>query len=242
MHRKYLIITMVCFATVLFAGCSKFDNKNKDSIGVTLPATYNFDFEESEEDFEAIFSDYHDDGNNYESYEMKSDYTTIPVKDISSKGLYIASHNRSDDIFMGYIKEITGLSKDQSYTFDISFKLATNIEAGGFGIGGSPGAAVYIKAGVVSEKPEMEKDDVGVLRFTNIDTGSQASGGEDLLHLGNIEKPEENWVEGYMFKSFSTSVTATTNSNGSVYLIIGSDSGFEGFTEYYIDDVSITIQ
>lgn len=240
MKNKNLVIAMICFTTALLSGCAKSENINNDFM-ITLPATYSFDFEKDEEGFEAVFSDYHDDGNNYETYEMKSDYTTIPVADISSKGLYIASMNRSDDMFMGYIKEITGLPKDQSYAFDISFKLATNVEAGGFGIGGSPGAAVFIKAGIASEKPEIQKDDNGVYHFTNLDTGSQKSGGKDLLQLGNIEKPEENWVEGFMFKSFTTSAMATTNSNGSVFLIIGSDSGYEGFTEYYIDDVSVVI-
>lgn len=242
MQKKYLLIAMVCFTTVLLAGCSKPERNNKDSLEVTLPATYQYDFEKSEEAFEPVFSDYHDDGNNYETYEMKSDYMDIPIKDRSSKGLYIASMNRSDDIFMGYVKEITGLGKEQTYTFDLSFQLATNVEAGGFGIGGSPGSAVYIKAGIASEKPKIQKDDNDVFRFSNLDTGSQASGGKDLLQLGNMEKPEEDWIEGFMFKSFSTSVTATTNSDGSVYLIIGSDSGYEGFTEYYIDDVSIIVQ
>ena len=242
MRKKYLLITMVYLTTALLAGCANSRNNNNDSPEVTLPATYSFDFEKSDEDFEAIFSDYHDDGNNYETYEMKSDYTDIPIKDISSKGLYIASMNRSDDMFMGYMKEITGLPKEQSFTFDISFKLATDVEAGGFGIGGSPGAAVYIKSGIASEKPEIQMDDNGVFRFTNLDTGSQASGGKDLQEIGNMDKPEENWVEGFMFKDFSTSVEVTTNSNGSVYLVIGSDSGFEGLTEYYIDDVSVVVQ
>ena len=240
MKKRKLIMAMV-ITTAFLSGCAKAEDKKNDAPTVTLPITYSYDFEEDEEGFEAIFSDYHDDGNNYESYEMKSDYTSIPVTGVSSKGLYIKSMNRSDDIFMGYVKEITGLLKDQSYTFDISFQLATNVDAGGFGIGGSPGTAVYIKAGMVTEKPEMEKDEIGVYRFTNLDTGSQASGGKDLLQIGNVEKPEENWVEGFMFKSFSTTVTAKTNSEGSIYLMIGSDSGFEGLTEYYIDDVSIVI-
>ncbi len=241
MQKKYSRMVMVFFTTALLIGCAR-PNNNNDSPEVTFPVTYNFNFEQSEEDFEAVFSDYHDDGNNYETYEMQSDYTDIPIKDISSKGLYIASSNRSDDMFMGYMKEIAGLPENQSYNFDISFKLATKVDAGGFGIGGSPGSAVYIKAGITSEKPEIKKDDNEVYRFTNLDTGSQASGGKDLLLIGNMEKPEEDWVEGFMFKSFSASVTATTNNNGSVYLVIGSDSGFEGFTEYYIDDVSIVIQ
>ena len=37
-------------------------------------------------------------------------------------------------------------------------------------------------------------------------------------------------------------VKSIANEDGCVYLIIGTDSGFEGFTEYYIDNVAITIK
>ena len=38
----------------------------------------------------------------------------------------------------------------------------------------------------------------------------------------------------------SVTVTATTDENGCAYLIIGTESGFEGRTEYFIDNVGVT--
>ena len=64
--------------------------------------------------------------------------------------------------------------------------------------------------------------------------------GEDMKRIGNIAKPVESPVQGFDFKPFETTITAKTDDKGAVYLIIGTDSGFEGFTEYYIDDVELS--
>lgn len=198
-----------------------------------------YQFETGDSGFLPIFSDYHDDNNNYESYEMKAEHKKNPVIGDESFSLYIASQNRSDDMFMGYVKNIVGLKPNTEYNFDIIFELATNVESGLFGIGGSPGEAVTIKCGIVNIKPENKKDDIGVFRL-NINYGSQSLEGNDMQVLGNMSKPEESTIKGFEFKQFETSIKTTTNDNGSVYLIIATDSGFEGLTEYYIDNVTIT--
>ncbi|MDF2819565.1 MAG: hypothetical protein K0R15_6 [Clostridiales bacterium] len=105
---------------------------------------YVYNFSEGTFGFEPIFSDYsYNEAGNYDIYEMKSDYKQIPVLGNESMGLYLASHNRSDDVFMGYVKKMSGLAPNKEYTFDIQFLLATDVESNGFGIGGSPSSSVY---------------------------------------------------------------------------------------------------
>lgn len=200
---------------------------------------FSYDFNQNDCGFKAVFADYHNDGNNYESYEMKSDYRTIPVSGSESKGLYICSFNRSDDMFMGYVKRLEGLNANTEYQFSITFKLATNVAAGGFGIGGDPSDSVYVKTGIMSKEPAIEKDLAGNFRFSNIDMGHQSQGGENANVVGNLAKPDGNDDNRFAFKEFSTVIKATADANGSVYLLIGTDSGFEGFTEYYIDDITV---
>jgi hypothetical protein len=197
-----------------------------------------FRFDNDAEGFEPIFADYMLDSYGLDKYEMASDYKKIPVTGAESYGLYIASHNRSDDIFMGYVKEISGLAANTAYTFQIDFRLATEVEGGGMGIGGSAGESVYVKAGVTAEYPRLGTAPDGAERILNVDTGIQARDGKDLIVIGNVTKPDGS-AGGFAFKEMSAECSATTDADGRAYLIIGTDSGFEGFTEYYLDDITL---
>lgn len=202
---------------------------------------YSYQFEKGNSGFKAIFSDYHYDvTGNYDIYEMKSGYKKIPVKNNESMGLYLASHNRSDDVFMGYVKEINGLTPNKEYTFDIEFQLATSTEAGGFGIGGSPSSAVYVKLGASTMKPESILDEKAGTYRMNIDIGNQSQDGTNMQVIGDVGKPVDSLVTGFDYKLMQGTVKAVSDEKGSIYLIVGTDSGFEGFTEYYIDNVAIT--
>jgi hypothetical protein len=202
---------------------------------------YVYKFVEGTFGFEPIFSDYsYNEAGNYDIYEMKSDYKQIPVLGNESMGLYIASHNRSDDVFMGYVKKMSGLTPKKEYTFDIQFLLATDVESNGFGIGGSPSSSVYSKSGVSTIRPESVLDKETNMYRMNIDIGIQSQDGKDMQVIGSIGKQDSSII-GFEYKPMQATATAISDENGCVYLIIGTDSGFEGFTKYYIDNVEISI-
>jgi hypothetical protein len=204
---------------------------------------YNYEFNKGNDGFDAVFSDYHysEDGN-YDIYGMKSDYKRIPVTDKESMGLYLASQNRSDDMFMGYVKKISGLTPNTEYSLDIQFELATGVEAGGMGIGGSPSSSVYVKCGAVATRPVSILDTETDIYRMNIDIGQQSQDGKDLHVVGNVSKPENSKITGFEYKTMKTATKVITDETGCAYIIIGTDSGYEGFTEYYIDNVSFTIE
>ena len=54
-----------------------------------------------------------------------------------------------------------------------------------FGIGGSPGGSVFVKAGASTAEPVALEDGRGYLRM-NIDKGNQSGGGESMAVLGNV--------------------------------------------------------
>lgn len=228
-----VIIISLC-ALSLLAGC---DTKSTEEPG-GKKIVFQADFAEDSQGFEPIFADYSIDDDGLDKYGMEFRYDEIPVSGEESYGLYIASSNRSDDIFMGYVKELAGFDASTEYTFDISFKLATKVEGGLMGIGGSPGEAVFVKTGIASEYPIVGTAEDGVERIINVDIGSQSQGGNDLAVVGDMTKPD-GVAEGFVFKEISIACTAKANAEGHVYLIIGTDSGFEGFTEYYLDDITV---
>ena len=197
-----------------------------------------FDFNQNDGGFTPIFSDYPNEQGVEEFYELRSDHEEVPIAD-AGKGLFLSGNNHSDDLFMGYFKELSGLAPETEYQFTVRFKLATNVENDMIGIGGAPGESVFVKCGVASEEPESSLDSLNHFRL-NIDKGSQSTGGADMIVVGNLAKKEINRPGEYEFNEIETKVIARTDEAGTAYLVIGTDSGFEGVTSYYLDDISVS--
>jgi hypothetical protein len=164
-------------------------------------AKWQFTFDGDAQDFIAIYADYHDDGHNLETYEFSNGYADIPVLSTPSKGLFIAGHNRSDDLFMGFYKMLEMGKANASYRFTITFNMATKYKPGSVGIGGSPGDSVFVKGGMVSEKPVTTFDENMNLYVLNVDKGNQSTGGETIINVGTLAKTVDTASDEYVFKS-----------------------------------------
>lgn len=227
--RKLCSLGMVAvIGASVIIGC---DSAKGMSTGAT------FDFNENDGDFTAIFSDYPNEKDIEEFYEFQFGHKEVPVND-AGKGLFLSGNNHSDDLFMGYFKELNGLLPETEYQFTVQFKLATNLEGDLIGIGGSPGSSVFVKCGVSTQKPETSLDALNHFRL-NIDKGAQSQSGADMVVVGNLEKENNNFPGEYEFNQVQTQVIAKTDKEGKAYLVIGTDSGFEGVTSYYLDDISV---
>ena len=108
---------------------------------------------------------------------------------LEGSGVYVQRHNRSDDLFMFLKKQVGGLRPNTAYAVSVSLDLATNVPTATFGIGGSPGESVFVKAGASTVEPAVEEDRNRYLRM-NIDKGNQANGGQDMVVLGNVANGE----------------------------------------------------
>ncbi len=173
-------------------------------------------------------------------YELGYEHRDIPVQDSESKGLYLTGHNRSDDLFIYTYKKIEqeGLKSNARYEMNLTFDLATNIPSNTMGIGGSPGDSVYVKAGIVNQEPANIKQD-NYYRF-NLEKGNQSTSGEDLQVIGNLTKTDDSTDDSYTYKQFETQTIVETDEEGNAYIVIGLDSGFEGKTQVYLDNIQVS--
>lgn len=202
--------------------------------------TLKFDFTNDDSGFVPIFADYPDTEDVEDFYEFQHSYGVVPVPG-AGKGLFISGNNHSDDLFMGYVKKLEGFAPGRTYHFSVNFHLATNVDGGLIGVGGSPGASVFVKCGVTTMEPRSSVLEPGTGEHfrMNIDTGAQANGGKDMVVVGDMTKAENNRPGEYEFKEFQAEFEVASNTRGEVYLIIATDSGFEATTSYYLDDIVV---
>ena len=161
---------------------------------------------------------------------------------LEGNGIYVQGHNRSDDLFMFLKREIHGLKPNATYTVIASIDLAANVPAGSMGIGGSPGDSVFMKAGASTVEPTTVEDDTAHLRM-NIDKGNQANAGQDMLVLGDVANPDVVRDE-YRLKTLRNAdrpLKVDADSEDRMWLIVGTDSGFEGLTTLYYTRISYTL-
>ena len=99
-----------------------------------------------------------------------------------------------------------------------------------------------MKAGASTVEPVAEEDSNRYLRM-NIDKGNQANGGESMVVLGNVANREVENRE-YRIKTLDNidlPLIVATDSQGGVWLIVGTDSGFEGLSRLYYARISYTL-
>ena len=173
-------------------------------------AEFSFTFEDGAEGWTVGFADLPVD---YDQSIFELDHGHRPLPDgLEGNGIYVKGHNRSDDLFMFLKRQVGGLREDAIYTVEASVDLATNVPANSFGIGGSPGTSVYVKAGVSAVEPETAPDGNRHLRM-NIDTGSQSKGGDAMVVLGNVAHPGVADRE-YRLKTLDNADRPLERSNG----------------------------
>ncbi len=160
---------------------------------------------------------------------------------------YIQSMNRSDDLFMFLKRHVgseDGLQPNQAYRVSFEIRFASNAPTGCFGVGGSPGDSVYLKAGAAADEPLALLDTAGDVRLS-IDKGQQAAGGKDAGLVGTIANgaPCQGSVFPYLRvrKEYAHDGPARTDGRGAIWLLVGTDSGFEGLTGLYVESIVVRI-
>ena len=99
-----------------------------------------------------------------------------------------------------------------------------------------------MKAGASTVEPVAAEERNRYLRM-NIDKGNQANGGEDMVVLGNVAHGELVNRE-YRIKTLDNMdlpLSVSTDAEGRVWLIVGTDSGFEGLSAFYYSRISYTL-
>jgi hypothetical protein len=201
-----------------------------------------FTFDTNEEGWSGGFADLPVE-HAQQGYDVNFSYDEVPVPDAESNGLFITGNNHSDDLFMYIVRGFDsedGLKADTQYNAKLTFKMATEVPPGMMGIGGSPGESVYIKAGIINKKPEAIEQSGNYVM--NIDHGNQSQSGSDATVIGDAAKAEGPGQDDmtFQYKNFELTQEVTSDSEGRIWIIVGADSGFEGITRLYFDDITIT--
>ncbi|GAB3896635.1 hypothetical protein GCM10028803_14440 [Larkinella knui] len=220
------------FAAVwLFIGAACQDSEVDPNGPVTLT---NSDFRTDTDGWVAEVTDY---STAQESIiEFQSGLKALPAPlDATKKSFMTSGHNRSDDLFMFLKKKVTGLKPNQTYLIDFEIELASQYGTNSVGIGGSPGGSVYLKAGVSATEPKKVKE--GDDYRLNIDKGNQMEGSAAVPVLGNIGAGDDVTQYKLIQRTTSEPIMAKTNDAGELWLLVGTDSGFEGLTTLYYNKI-----
>ena len=211
-------------------------------LGVPLALVgqnYHFDFQNGTEGWVGGFADY--PVGEESSYELMFARRSLPVPlDTTQYGLYVSGLNRSDDLFMFIKKEIRGLQPNTSYLVNISVNFASKYPTHATGVGGAPGEGVTMKAGITLVEPDTIHERTYVRM--NIDKGNQRIPGPDMDTIGHVGVTDTTTV--YTLKTNSNAghpFAITTDSTGNIWVIIGTDSGFEGTTSIYYNEIDVAV-
>lgn len=181
-----------------------------------------------------------------EFYELGSGHANLPAAlTTTRKGFKVTGNNHSDDLFMFITKQVDGLEPNTRYDLRFKVTFGTNAQNNCVGIGGSPGNSVWIKVGATKNEPKAVNDGTGFL-LLNWDKGNQAAGGSDAIIAGDFANSQEcsatDVVTTYLKKTLITekgAYSAVTDDKGSLWILMGTDSGFEGTTTIYFMELEV---
>ena len=224
----------LCFLlSLLLAGCSLAGQEEETE-------TFTFDFSEGLQGWQARFADY--PAGEAERFELASDYRFLPAPlDTTEGSLFITGSNLSDDLFMFFKRQVRGLRANTSYRVQFEVKIATNEPHGCAGVGGAPGRSVFVKAGAVSREPRAVVSDEGYYRL-NIDKGNQKRDSPQTRVPGHIANSQDCSEENisHELKTLETEepIQVTTDAQGTAWIFVGTESGFEATTHLYYDAIT----
>lgn len=239
---------------VLFSAGTRFvAPKTLTGVTETTSVTRTFDFDRGRQGWTARFADYARSNGDLELdagiRELPESVTGLLPAGVTRSGFFIGGSNRSDDLFMFLVRRFgpaDGVVPGTRYRVSFEVAVASNAPSNAIGIGGAPGESVFLKAGASGFEPRVRTASDGHLR-ANIDHGAQSNSGAHSSVMGNIanglELSEEVSEVPYRTLNFThehpTEVRA--NRSGSVWVNVGTDSGFEGRTELFYQSIKVTL-
>jgi len=209
----------------------------------------NYDFRRGTLGWTADFADY--PPNIGTGYQLDARLRFMPRKltRLPRQGFYIQGINRSADLFMFLKRRLAvedGIVAGQTYRIEYVVTLASNAASGCIGIGGAPGESVFLKAGASSIEPLAVLQPNGWLRM-NVDKGNQSQGGTAASVAGNIangidcEQASPYYPFALIQRIHQHTTNVTANEAGELWLLVGTDSGFEGLTRLYYQSIRVKL-
>jgi hypothetical protein len=220
-----------------------------DSLGdCNAPAVRrSYDFRGGRQGWAAGFADYAPEM--VDTLELDAGPRSLPPElELAGPGYVLSGANRSDDLFMFLKRRLTaadGVQPGRAYAVDYTIVFASAAPTGCVGIGGAPGESVYLKAGAAPVEPQPFLDAVDNRVRMNVDKGNQAVGGSAASLVGNVAngRPCEPGNEPFVSlrRQHVHMPPVTASAEGELWLLIGTDSGFEGTTTLYYQRIEVQL-
>ena len=220
--------------------------------GTPAPLSVSYDFRNGALGWQAGFSDY--PANKDEFFELKAEMRNLPPElGIDGTGFYIQGNNHSDELFMFLKRRLSandGVVAGQTYQITFTLVFASNAPSGCFGVGGSPGDNVWMKAGASPAEPRAlptTKSDSRDLTWLwmNVDKSNQAQSGIAASVVSNIAngRPCDLSSKPYVSieRHYQHTSLVNANSKGELWLLVGTDSGFEALTSLYYQRINVSL-
>jgi len=236
--KQLIILVLVSIVLFISSWCiiseKCFENDPK------LPIILDFNFLKYSEDWIGDFAEY--PKGEETQYELKFNHAYLPTPlDTTIGALRQTGNNHSDDLFMFIKRKVTNLTPDRMYIITFIIEFASNVADDQVGVGGSPGEDVTIKAGITQVEPLKKLDSSEFYRM-NIDKGNQSGGGKDMIVMGDFSNDTN--LNIYTLKTIRNKnpFNVEANSKGELWLIVGTDSGFESTTTIYYDRITVELE
>jgi len=203
-------------------------------------AKYNFTFTNGNENWQSFFSDYPVGGEDFYELEFKNEFLPSPL-DQTIKSLKISGNNHSDDLFSAIFRKFENLQPNKLYSITFDIDIASDALIGGSGIGGDPN--LYLGAGGINYLPNNTIDYLNHYRPNFISKIQSGQSNEVFKIIGRIGS-SDIYPTSYKIinrNNIGNPFTISTNSNGEFWLMIATDSGFEGITTLYYKSINIII-
>lgn len=221
-------------AGLMFTAMACSEDNSVDRSHVVIEDNFNA----STKDWVGGFSDY--PVGVEEDWGFSVSHAKLPAPlDSTKRGIRISGSNHSDDLFMYLTKKVSLDKPNTTYkgTFEVEF--ATDAMEGSIGVGGSPAGSVYFGIGITSLEPKKILDSTTNHYTMNIQKMQQAGDGGDMKVIGDVSNGKDKFE--YTLVKRTGEFTGKTDDQGNLWLIIGTDSGFEAVTTLYYTNVKVRL-
>ena len=202
--------------------------------------TLEFNFAQDAQGWEAYYSDYPVGSEDF--YELDFTHAFLPTPlDQTTRAIKITGNNHSDDLLSLIVRKVDNLKPNRKYNVSFDIALASNVTSNSPGIGGSPDLELGV--GGLSYKPENNINS-GYHR-PNFESLLQSRQSNDVLQsVGRIGVSDDFPAPFTLVNrnNLSQPISLRTNNQGELWLIIGTDSGFEGITTLYYKSIKVTLE
>lgn len=163
-------------------------------------------------------------------------------------GFLLAGNNHSDDLAMLLKKQLgpaDGLVPGLTYRVSFEIEFASDAADDAFGVGGSPGDSVYLKAGASMSEPLAPLNGgTDQHHRPNVNVGAQSTGGPAASPAGTIANGRDaNLPPAYvsLTRAHAHSFLVQADAAGHLWLLVMTDSAFEGPTSLYYQRIRTTL-